>query len=60
MLTDEQVLEIRAKMKALHVYSATFARELNMSRQAVNLILNRKGKSQKVEEYLLKWLNKGD
>lgn len=57
MLTDEQVKLIREKMKKTNTYSATFARRLNLTRQGVNIILNQKGTSKRVETYLLEWLN---
>ena len=57
MLTNEQITLIRAKMKEQHIFSATIARELNMTRQAVNLVLNGKGASKRVEEFLVRLLN---
>ena len=57
MLTNEQITLIRAKMKEKHIFSATIARELNVTRQAVNLVLNGKGTSKRVEEFLVRLLN---
>ena len=57
MLTNEQITLIRAKMKEKHIFSATIARELNVTRQAVNLVLNGKGVSKRVEEYLMRFLD---
>lgn len=57
MLTNEQITLIRAKMKEKHIFSATIARELNVTRQAVNLVLNGKGASKRVEKYLVGFLD---
>ena len=57
MLTNEQITLIRAKMKEKHIFSATIARELNVTRQAVNLVLNGKGTSKRVEKYLVGFLD---
>lgn len=57
MLNKEIIPLIRLKMKEKHIFSATIARELNVTRQAVNLVLNGKGASKRVEEYLVGLLN---
>lgn len=57
MLTDKQLELIKNKMKKTNTYCATFARRLNVSRQAVNFVINRKYKSERIEKFLLEWLN---
>lgn len=60
MLTVGEIKDIRAKMKCEGIYSATLARRLGISRQAVNVVLNRNGVSKRVEEYLLEWVYRND
>lgn len=57
MLNDDLISAIRDKMKKTKTYSATFGRELGISRQAVNFVLNQKCPSKRVEEYLIRWLD---
>lgn len=57
MLDKEELQKIKDKMKKEEVYSATFARRLGISRQAVNLVLNQKCASKRIETYLREWLN---
>lgn len=58
MLTNSEIVLIKEKMKRTHTYSATFAREIGVSRQAVNGVLNRKHASAKIERLLKIWLHK--
>lgn len=55
MLSEKEIKEIKRKMKKTHTYGATFARELGITRQAVNYILNRKGHSDRIEEHIRNW-----
>ena len=59
MLNKEEITNIREKMKNTKTYSATFARRLGMTRQAINIVLNGKCTSQRVEDYLKTWLING-
>ena len=56
MLNKEEITKIREKMEKTKTYSATFARRLGISRQAINIVLNGKCTSQRVEDYLKNWL----
>lgn len=56
MLTIGEIKDIRAKMKREGIFSATLARRIGVSRQAVNVVLNQNGVSKRVEEYLLGWV----
>lgn len=55
MLNEEELRNIKRKMKYTHTCGADFARALNVTRQAVNLILNRQGSSEKIESFIRKW-----
>lgn len=55
MLNEEELRNIKRKMKYTHTCGADFARALNVTRQAVNLILNRQGSSEKIESFIREW-----
>lgn len=55
MLNIDEQKKIKEKMKKTHTYCATFARELGITRQAVNLVLNRVGSSERIEKHLREW-----
>lgn len=55
MLSEEELRNIKRKMKYTHTCGADFARALNVTRQAVNLILNRQGSSEKIESFIREW-----
>lgn len=57
MLSEEEVKNITKKMKYTHTCGADFARALNVTRQAINLILNRQGSSEKIENFIREWNN---
>ena len=58
MLTNKQSQHIKNRMKYTHTCGSNFARELNLTRQAVNLIINRKGNSERIEKHLREWNKK--
>lgn len=57
MLNEEEVKSIKRKMKYTHTCGADFARALKVTRQAVNLIINRQGSSEKIEKFIREWNN---
>lgn len=56
MFTNKEIQAIKEKMAKTHTYYATFGRQLNISRQAVSLVLNNHASSKRIEEYVRKWL----
>lgn len=57
MLTDEEIIKIKEKMKKKYIYCATLARRWDMSRQCIWAILNKKATSKNLEEKFRKFLN---
>lgn len=56
MLSDEELELIKAKMKQEHIFGATFAKRLGVTKQAIHCILKRKCRSKHIESYLREWL----
>lgn len=55
MLNEKEAKGIKEKMKYTHICGSDFARELGVSRQAVNYILNRQGNSERIEKHIRQW-----
>lgn len=57
MLTDEEIRQIREKMKKTHFTAATLGAMFGVTRQQVGCVLNRTCTSKNISEKLRKWLN---
>lgn len=55
MLTDKEVKDIKRKMKYTHTCGSDFARALDVTRQAVNAVINRQGSSERIEKFIREW-----
>ena len=57
MLTDEEIRQIREKMKKTHFTGATLGAMFGVTRQQICCILNKNCTSKNISEKLRMWLN---
>lgn len=56
MLNDEELEMLKSKMKQEHIFGATFAKRLGVSKQAIYCVLKKECTSKYIETYLREWL----
>lgn len=57
MLTEEEIIQIKQKMKRLHISGATLGVKFGVSRQQIWCVLNGKCTSKNMAKNLREWLN---
>lgn len=55
MLTNEELILIKKKMKETHTFGATLAQQFGVTKQAINFVLNQIGTSKPLESKIRKW-----
>lgn len=57
MLTDKEIIAIRNKIKTEYINQSILAKKVNVSRQMIYLVLNKKCSSARIEKKLIEWSN---